>query len=1069
MNQILSDQYGFRSQLVDELELDLVGPREPHEVLTDAPLSWYATGVLWPAAAGSIGPERQTDEAADYDELAPPDPGVSLANARYPSSMAITFAVDTTRTDRIVITVSAGRYVPVEDPEQVKMLDDTDDTDDTVHGGAVPETRSRRDIPDRWRRIPVLGPTVEIGVGELHDRRIAVEPGLELFVRVRPADPDGLASVTAALVNRRKTSGGLRDSDSYFQSRIEVAGPDDAPVFSARRRAPGELANEELASYRLLYRHAATFAVGHGCSATWDDVDPDDPSHATGVRSTFVPFYDLPISDSNPDLPTDTLEMLGIAEGARSQVLSGFRELEAEYRRWITNLSDSVAQLDEDLRDAADQNLAECAVAADRIAAGITLLERDDTAWEAFVLANRAMLTQRARTVWIQRERPDPGPEEDGSHRWRPFQIAFILMCLPGIADAEHPDRDVADLLWFPTGGGKTEAYLGLIAFSILHRRLRNPESGGGLTALMRYTLRLLTIQQFERASLLIAALELLRRDEPRLGSEPIGIGLWVGGDATPNTLTNAKKALASMSSGGEPPNTGNPVQIHACPWCGARLSPSDYWVDSGKTRMIVECPAKACEFSRDNTGSFPLAQRGLPVYIIDEEVYRYRPSLLIATVDKFAGLPWRERSADLFNVGNNPPPELIVQDELHLISGPLGTLTGLYETAIDHLCTTDGRRPKVVASTATIRRAGAQGEALFNRTVKQFPPPGLDARDSFFSREANPEDRGTRRYVGVMAAGASHATLMIRVYASLLQAALSLPADAATKDPYWTLVGYFNSLRVLGGARMQVQDDVGDRIALLAQGGQERARDQVIELTSRESSSRIPAYLSQMAVEYPDVDAIDVILATNMISVGVDINRLGLMAVMGQPPSTSEYIQATSRVGRAHPGLVVAVYNAHRSRDRSHYESFIGYHNTLYQQVEATSVTPFSPRARDRAIHAVVVGLARALFEHYRPNNGASAIKTHRGDLDLIRDVIRRRVEDVEPTETDATMREVDRFIDKWAELAQRHSNLRYGHPFDTEGTLLTEADTLDLDPDGAEPTLWSMRDVDLTSHLYL
>ena len=454
----------------------------------------------------------------------------------------------------------------------------------------------------------------------------------------------------------------------------------------------------------------------------------------------------------------------------------------------------------------------------------------------------------------------------------------------------------------------------------------------------MRYTLRLLTIQQFDRASLLICCCDAIRREAPqRLGYDPISLGLYVGQGATPGTIDEARAALNKLGTGREVP-TGNPVQLHACPWCGHRLSYRNYWITSDKSRLMISCRQDDCLFSKS-----------LPVFLVDDDIYANRPTLIIGTVDKFAGMPWRDKVADLFNraVPGRPqqrPPELIIQDELHLISGPLGTLTGLYETAIDILCTYDNAPPKIVASTATIRRAYEQIQALFDRKVRQFPPPGIDARDSYFAVEAPPEDRGTRSYVGLMAPGTSQTTLLVRAYAALLQYAADIPAsdDAKEadkiKDPYWTLVGYFNSLRVLAGATLQVEDDVADRINLLAaeSGTKPRAAEDWIEMTSREPSSAIPGHLQRMADRLGSRrGALDGILATNMISVGVDIDRLGLMVVMGQPQSTSEYIQSTSRVGRKYPGLVVVLYNSSRSRDRSHYKSFVAYHSALYRQVE--------------------------------------------------------------------------------------------------------------------------------------
>jgi hypothetical protein len=690
-------------------------------------------------------------------------------------------------------------------------------------------------------------------------------------------------------------------------------------------------------------------------------------------------------------------------------------------------------------------------------------LRTDPVAWTAFRLANAALLEQRARTVWLKGGKVAGGPQRDDSHRWWPFQIGFILLCLRGIADPASSDRVLADLLWFPTGGGKTEAYLGLIAFTIFLRRLRNPRSGG-VTALMRYTLRLLTIQQFERACLLICCCEETRRRRNDLGDQPISIGLWVGRGATPNTCEQARSALNAIRQG-QQVSESNPMQLQACPWCGAPLGIDQYTYEHGSRPCVrIACGEPSCDF-----------RNGIPAYVVDECIYALRPTLLISTVDKFASLPWVEETANLFNL-NSPhetPPDLIVQDELHLISGPLGTLTGLYETAIDFICGRRGATPKIVASTATIRRAANQIKGLFNRQVRQFPPPAIDGRYSFVAEEASPQKKGTRLYVGIMAPGTSHTTLLVRVYAALLQYAKDLPGADRVKDPYWTLVGYFNSLRVLGGAVLQVQDDVTDRITLLAAeaGTQERmlAEDRQIELSSRIASTEIPGSLKRMALALPDPDALDVILATNMISVGVDIDRLGLMAVMGQPQATSEYIQATSRVGRKYPGLVFTLFNSARSRDRSHYESFVAYHSALYRQVESTSVTPFSPRARDRGLHAVLVSMARLCSIPFRPNQGAAQTQTLDADLREFIDAIVLRVRAISGAEEGPTRNQLTDLVMKWRSESVAIPNLVFRDFKNPGRALLVSADDEDQQTENKFPTLWSLRDVDASSDMYL
>jgi len=272
----------------------------------------------------------------------------------------------------------------------------------------------------------------------------------------------------------------------------------------------------------------------------------------------------------------------------------------------------------------------------------------------------------------------------------------------------------------------------------------------------------------------------------------------------------------------------------------------------------------------------------------------------------------------------------------------------------------------------------------------------------------------------------------------------------------------------VLGGARIQVQDDVRDRIGQLAGEGAQRLVEEVVERTSRQSSGEIPRSLEQMAREMSSDEVIDVLLATNMISVGVDIDRLGLMVVMGQPQATAEYIQATSRVGRRHPGLILTLFNASRSRDRSHYESFTPYHGALYRQVESSSVTPFSARARDRALHAVMVAIARLTEPAFASNAGAAAAGDNRDRLEGLRDRILERVSEVDPGELADTRDELDALIDYWVDRAQRSPNLLYRTDYEPDRALLAQADG--IEPSGEMlATLNSLRDVDQESDVYL
>ena len=1074
----LEDCYDFRGALVREVARDLMGPQSEDETIADLPLDQYITAVLYPRGDAV---EAQEDDGSDAesggDESSASDPPVAMANVRNPSSMGITFAVDSSRfkgTEACVrIIIAAARYEP-------SGIDEGQPRRGRIGAGNI-----------TWKRRPVNAAPLDLEIltsDAGHYRSIPnttgghVE-GLQLFTRVRDPDSNGRRSITLALVNtfERPVDGQPRDAYAFLQVSIRVEAG-NAPVFTERPVALNSL-DMEHKSNALLYRHARTYAVGHGCSAGWTFASGHDDRHdeVVAVWTTYIPQQELPVADSNDEIEAQSLTMQWLVCTERGLVVADLTSFCDGYATWIDDRRKELVSLESEHQDIACKHLTECEDAEQRMRNSVKLLSDNNDVWQAFVLANEAMLEQRARSVWLADGRPSGAPKPSEQHRWRPFQLGFILLCLDGLARPESPDHGITDLLWFPTGGGKTEAYLGLIAFTTFLRRIsprHKGSDGGGVAALMRYTLRLLTSQQFQRATLLICACEAIRRQHPKLlGQTPISIGLWVGQGATPNRhhgteeTYGTRESLAALRRGKEL-TTLNPVQLSSCPWCGTPLDFNNYWLAKHpQLHLIVRCKANHCEF-----------KEGLPVWLVDEDIYRERPTLVIATLDKFAALPWRTEVANLFNRNaSDRPPDLIIQDELHLISGPLGTLAGLYETAVAALANCDGIAPKVIASTATIRRAGRQGIGLFAQETRQFPPPGLDSRTSYFAVETPRDKRGARLYTGIMAAGKSQTTLLIRVYSILLQKVSELPATTdQVRDVYWTLVGYFNSLRVLAGARLAVQDDVFDWMELIAtrSGYNQRSIEQRIELTSRESSSKIPRFLKDMTVAYPDADALDVILATNMISVGVDVDRLGLMVVMGQPQGTSEYIQATSRVGRSSPGLIITLLNASRSRDRSHYEGFIGYHSSLYRQVESTSVTPFSPRARDRGLHAIVIALTRNLIPQMQDNSAAALIHKHEDLIHkIVWPVVAARLDIIDPTEKAEASAEFKRVLDDWKEradeVAKSGEQLVYYQYRNRDRSLLWEAaatetvgSTLATVP---FPTQRSLRDVDTTSHLYL
>jgi hypothetical protein len=537
-----------------------------------------------------------------------------------------------------------------------------------------------------------------------------------------------------------------------------------------------------------------------------------------------------------------------------------------------------------------------------------------------------------------------------------------------------------------------------------------------------------------------------------RLGRTPVGIGLWVGAAATPLTLKDA------LGLGPGDPST--PKQLMKCPCCGVEL---DWRIT--RQQSTVQCVSSA------ETCAYAASGPQLPVWTIDEEVYRYAPSLLIGTVDKFAQIVRKTQTGILFGQRTaTAPPDLIIQDELHLISGPLGSMSGLYEVAVDELCRRGSIRPKIIGSTATIRRAADQCRALFDRDTYQFPAPGLDANDSGFA--TTDYSKPGRLYVGVTTAGRSATYMLQAMAAVLLQAATHSADTQEERDYYSTLVLYFNSLRELGRALVLVQDDVPVSIRQYAgrRGEAPRIVREPAELTSRVPSSEIRDMLARLDCAIGEPDAVDLLLASNMISVGVDISRLGLMVVNAQPKTLSEYIQATSRVGRGNvPGVIVTMYNATRARDRSRYETFETWHRCLYRDVEATSVTPFASRAQDRALHAVLVALVRHLVPGM---DRVPVLNIHRQpDVERIAATIEQRIARIDPSERALAAEKLRQLIDEWTE---RPDLQKYWDDFGQSPSLLMSAEQFaartandaDLDQDAARRALWptpnSMREVE-------
>jgi len=1072
----------MRDQIVDFLRAELIGPdptapdvqANGEEILTSMPPRMrYGAGVLFPqgvatetsedvedtetiAAAEDAENTETTSTEAETSETEPVD-GLEEGNRRRDTTEDQS-AEEITSLTNSYLPAAIGFSCLVDLPEAGFLVEVEAGTYTAGPREYVTKSGEIRS-GSQYLRKP-LKDVLEIPISALSGDEIQKWSGLiknsdgketklevQIVSRPRQSGDNGVPRrlLTAALINCHESPSGRADNDMcFFQVEIQMKPADDSAPFIEYPDREGESLDEEDDSLRLLYRHRKTFAIGHGCAADWNEIDEN---RANMVRSDILPMYEVKpiIPTSFPDLDLKMYEMSTLGDEAR--VVPVLESLCDKYENWIAKQEDTLDEPDfpREFRETALRHLGDCQGCLQRMRSGLELLRNDPTSLYAFRLANHAMLLQQLhysldlRTWTISNTNPpeidpvawpDPAKPPPQLGSWRPFQIAFVLMNLRSIAVPEDDERDIVDLIWFPTGGGKTEAYLGLTAFTVFLRRLKNLDDAG-TTVLMRYTLRLLTAQQFQRSASLICACEILRRDRVNeLGSVPITIGLWVGQGLTPNKRDNAVNALKRLSQGS---TSENPFIVLQCPWCGAQMGPVKtknrlrilgYEKKKKPATVKLRCYDSACDFSQ-----------GLPLLVIDEELYESPPTLLIGTVDKFALLPWYPDARVFFgnqDTGHISPPNLIIQDELHLISGPLGSMVGHYETIIDEFCSqVDGDRvvkPKIIASTATISRAEEQVQALYAREVCLFPPQCLRAGDSFFAEED--VSLPGRLYAGVHASALpSHVTAQVRIISALMQSVLSVEvSNENERDPYWTLINYFNSLRELGHAATLIRADIREylnamwsrkKITKGDEFDERRFINHAIELTSRISSSDIPESLQKLELEYPSEDGgrpVDICLASNMISVGIDVSRLGMMAVVGQPKTTSEYIQATSRVGRKYPGLVVPIYHTGKPRDRSHYEHFRSYHASIYRQVEPTSVTPFATPVRERALHAILIALVR--YRGSPDNRDRPQPFPDDTLIGEIRAIIEKRVSDIDPDELDSTLDYFDDLIDNWRRI---------------------------------------------------
>jgi hypothetical protein len=906
-------------------------------------------------------------------------------------------------------------------------------------------------------------------------------------------DPDGKRyySVATEKVNNK----------AFFGVKVALKNKNIVPYTNYIYKKDKDGKYDEDTTTKFIYNQFEDYAIGHGCSVNWGrkeqgvfveteylpncetfDIEPvpRDKNRAP-IKLNYKEITSPPLLENSKSQEFKWLSIF--SEASNQDVIVGLLEFVESYGSWIKQKREH-PKYQFEYKDIAGQELDKCQQDYQRMKSNIdSLLNEENNAenLKSFRLMNAAMFMQLFHSENVKNgevvklmvqesfnqfdfefyKKADDRlfPPFNKSAGWRAFQLAFILLNLDGIFKTQNDDKWIArnewvDLVWFPTGGGKTEAYLGLIALTIINRRNLYKESGGGVAAIMRYTLRLLTMQQFQRATIVIMALELLRRwDEYELGKEPITIGLWVGDNSLPNSMKGLIEQFKDLKNG-----KINKIPFTSCPWCGSKLRPiptgsivtdnTDIF-NLGKAHLY--CDNSNCSFTEPDFFANDTIKGFIPVNLCDESIYQQPPTLLFGTVDKFAqlahkvdGLNKTKDSRRLFGRGNwesgKPldgylPPDLIIQDELHLLLGPLGSSVALFESAVDQLCTRrDGTRPKIISSTATTRNTQLQIAAIFGREVNLFPKPGVECDDSFFAfykrkfeslESRSPKYIAKRKYVGVLPTGRTQIWMQMRLAAILMTHRVIFELKELgdnhpinfekydkefikAMDYYHTTISYFNSLKEVGKTQSQVQTyilkelrRVFNRVlrpqklmhAVNTYGPIEEA-----ELTGRLSGEEVKNELKNVESKWKPENRFahieqnniirgnvppEFVVATNMISVGIDVSRFNTIIMNSMPRNTAEYIQASSRVARDSYGLVLTVHHPFRARDISHYEKFIEFHEKMYTYVEPISITPFTKKAIERYLGLYLATMIRHTRNEFTNRNTASVI-SQMSDEDL-------------------------------------------------------------------------------------
>jgi hypothetical protein len=616
-----------------------------------------------------------------------------------------------------------------------------------------------------------------------------------------------------------------------------------------------------------------------------------------------------------------------------------------------------------------------------RFKAGLEILRNDADSLLAFQLTNEAFRVLGAS-----------GPVEKRKYGWRLFQIVFLVSQIPGlfghkaISDASRAELSTVDVIYFPTGGGKTEAYLGAITYHCFFDRLRG--KSGGVTCWTRFPLRLLTLQQTQRMADIIGTAELIRRahPDPRLSArtvDPFAVGYFVGAEGTPNKLVppidgqERKDARDEVdwSTATDAAARQRWKRVVTCPTCRTDTVIVDF--DENSVKLQHRCTNGDCRFPSGI----------LPVYVVDNEIYRYLPSVVVGTVDKLAsignqrkfalllgavdgrcsvhgyysGICTQEGCRDAKRLGRARPPGLsgptmFVQDELHLLKEGLGTFDSHYESFIQSIARHFGAdKPiKIIASSATIEQFERQVEHLYGRDprlARIFPVLGPRLGESFY---AFTQPLAARLYVGILPHNKTVFNAILELIEYYHVEAFSLRKVAPhLSDFYQTSLTYFLANKELNAVRTDLSSDTNPRIMEQGFPGL-----QLQELTGDTSTDEVTRTLKHLETTSASGSPADVVLATSMVSHGVDVDRLNAMIFYGMPRLTSEYIQASSRVGRSHVGISFMCFQSARERDQSHYEYFHKYHEFLGQLVEPVAINRWATYSVDRTLPGLFMGV---------------------------------------------------------------------------------------------------------------